>query len=120
MPDVPGNKMSLCSRHIHSEKNALFAPEKLNIGLFQREESTIILFISITLRGPTPTDQLMQVYQKWGSMGVKYAVDSYSFYSRVNGRLEPISALRYVQPERNFFPMTLSASSQKESLALQP
>ncbi len=28
------NVMSLCSRHMHSEKNGLFATEKLNIGRF--------------------------------------------------------------------------------------
>ena len=52
MPDVPWDEMSLCSRHMPSEKNGLFAPEKLNIGPFQRAESTIIPFISITYRGP--------------------------------------------------------------------
>ena len=34
MPDVPWDIMSFCSRHMHSEKNALFAPKKLNIGRF--------------------------------------------------------------------------------------
>jgi len=57
MPDVPWNEMSLCSRHMHSEKNGLFAPEKLNIGLFQRAKSTIIRFISISSCGPTPVQQ---------------------------------------------------------------
>jgi ABC-type transport system substrate-binding protein len=46
--------MSLCSSHMHLEKNGLFAPKKLNIGLFQRPESTIIVLISIDSRGPTP------------------------------------------------------------------
>jgi hypothetical protein len=34
MPDITWNVMSLCSRHMHSEKNGLFAPEKLNIDCF--------------------------------------------------------------------------------------
>ena len=54
MPNVPWNKMSLCSRHMYSEKNGLFTLKKLNIGLFQRSESTIICLISVTSRGPTP------------------------------------------------------------------
>ena len=54
VPDVPRNEMSLCSRHMYSKKNGLFAPEKLNIGLFQRAKSIIIRFITIISRGPTP------------------------------------------------------------------
>jgi len=34
MPYVTGNKMPFCSRHKDSKKNGLFAPEKVNIGLF--------------------------------------------------------------------------------------
>ena len=34
MPDVPWNEMSLCSGHMHSKKNGLFAPQKLNMGRF--------------------------------------------------------------------------------------
>jgi hypothetical protein len=46
--------MSLCSRHKHSEKNGLFAPEKLNIGPFYKAKLAIIILISDTSRGPTP------------------------------------------------------------------
>ncbi len=34
MPDITWNVMSLCSRHMHSEKNGLFVLEKVNIGRF--------------------------------------------------------------------------------------
>jgi len=34
MPDVPWEEMSLCSGHMHSKKNGLFAPQKLNMGRF--------------------------------------------------------------------------------------
>jgi len=54
MPDVPRNKISFCARHISLVKTAFFAPEKLNIGLFQRPKSAIICSISTTSRGPTP------------------------------------------------------------------
>ena len=62
MPDVPWNEMSLCSRHVYSKKNGLFAPEKLNIGLFQRAKSTIIRLISTTSRGPTPFPIIITLY----------------------------------------------------------
>jgi hypothetical protein len=45
---------------MHSKKNVLFAPEKLNIGLFQRAESTIILFVSIVYRGQNPISTISQ------------------------------------------------------------
>ena len=41
VPDLPRNKMSLCSRH-DFQKSGLFAPEKLDIGLFQGVEFAII------------------------------------------------------------------------------
>jgi hypothetical protein len=34
MPDETWNEVSLGSRHMQSEKNALFGPQKVDIGLF--------------------------------------------------------------------------------------
>ncbi len=53
MPDVAGNKMSLCSCH-KLQKNALFAFKKVNIAPFSRESLIVFLEISDTSRGPTP------------------------------------------------------------------
>jgi len=55
MPDVPWSEASLCSGHMYTVKSDLFAPEKLNIGLFQRAGSAIIQFNSISFRGPKPS-----------------------------------------------------------------
>jgi hypothetical protein len=53
VPDVAGNKMSLCSCH-KLQKNALFALKKVNITPFSREGLLGFHKISNTSRGPTP------------------------------------------------------------------
>ena len=49
---------------MHAVNNALFTPEKTDIGLFQRVESMTFRFISITFRGPTPFNGSATVFLK--------------------------------------------------------
>lgn len=68
--------MSLCSRHRYSEKNDLFASEKLDIGLFQSVELVFIRFISISSHGPTPPERTrpselgLQLARPLSSLGI--------------------------------------------------
>jgi hypothetical protein len=62
VPDVAGNKMSLCSCH-KLQKNALFASKKVNIAPSLRESLIVFPEISDTSRGPTPGDHAIQIYR---------------------------------------------------------